>query len=745
MYFGNSFKNSNLASLRRFKGEPALKDGTAMNVLQENGSFAAFVDRMHAANRVFLVKKKRESEVETVSCPAPVDIDDASKAHLAYVDAESKWLDCCLREFLERRSRYGARSRFLLRLMVVIIIVLGSLWYCWPLWECLIDVEAEAHFRVLGISSGVSPSEIKRAYREAVKRWHPDRNPNCDSCRTQMLKVQQAHDVLLARGSQRFELAEKYRQELLQLRSLVFFRVYDMAFYAAQELYYLILGTWMQRGAGQKGFVLPLQVVCRTLTMGLFTTYEFLYISGFNIVVILQLFYYCVSVAKISVAEREMSRMVKHSYFDFYKEAVTFAVVPLLLHVMQRLTGKAEVSGEDGLEFFFRLSFGILYIMSHLYRMTPNVWDNFVMRKCSIPLNYLRLPAKSISLKGFLVTELGIVLDDLFAFTCRVPSIFRFTVIVLHVIFLCELAWLPHDAPVTVVLGRRYARKSVKEKRETTKKILKEKAEIEETLNRDSGRKVPEPSQHCLSPEERALVENLDVESITWLDVVSTKYKRRMDVAVAACMRQKQGSITFDLAPTSNLQEVVFVSIVQSSSNTQAKLNVLFRVKDELCSRLLAFQRGPFGCIPSEVSENGNPAEIVRRCAKITGKEAFCTPSEIWRSRLPDAKLKSDDSAVTLTVFILVFFLCVTTFAQRLSVNDYLRYSSGLSYFHQPLRNTWRMFLPMQHPLKQNGAGLVTIFGYVFCFVDAADALRHIYFNISVPSSPPFTTGHLRV
>ncbi|RNE99922.1 uncharacterized protein Tco025E_08907 [Trypanosoma conorhini] len=724
-----SSKNNNLSSLRGCKGENPLKVSTARNVLQENSSFAAFVDRMHAVNRVFLVKKKRESEVETVSCPVPVDIDAGAEAHLAYVDAESKWLDCCLREFLERRSRHGASGRFLLRLLVALVTVLGVLWYSWPLWECLIDVEAEVHYRVLGISPAAQPNEIKRAYREAVKRWHPDRNPNCDSCRAQMLKVQQAHDVLLARGSKRFELAEKYREELFQLRSLVFFRLYDMAFYAAQELYYLIRGNWMRRDDDQKGFALYLQVVCRILTMGLFTTYEFLYVSGFNVVVILQVFYYCVSVTRISVAEREMSRMVKHSYFDFYREAVTFVAIPLLLHVAQRLSGKAEDSGEDGLEFVFRLSFGILYVMSHLYRMTPNLWDNFAMRKCSIPLNYLRLPAKTIRLQGFLFTELGIILDDLFAFTCRVPSIFRLTVIVVHAIFLCELAWLPHDAPVTVVLGRQYAEKNMKGKRETAKKSLTEKTGTKGTLSRDGEREVPEPSPHYLSKEERALVENLDDEPITWLDIVSTKYKRRMDFAVAACMRQKQGAITFDLAPTSNLQEVVFVSIARSSASTPVKVDVLFRAKDEVCSRLLALQRGPFGCIPSEPSENGSPTLIARRYAKITGKEGHCSPSEIWGSKLSAAKLNAeDDGAVILIAFILVSLLCVAAFAQRLPVNEYLRYSTDLSYFHQPLRDTWRRFLPMEQLLKQSGTGLVTVFGHIFCFVDVLDALKHMYF-----------------
>ncbi|KAF8276258.1 hypothetical protein BCY84_00420 [Trypanosoma cruzi cruzi] len=714
----NLFKNNNLGLLREFKNEGPLKGTTARNTLQKNSSFAAFVDRMHAINRVFLVKKKRESEVETVSCPDPVDGDARDEARSAYIDAETKWLDCCLREFLERKSRYGTRKLFLLRLLGVLIVLMGVLWYFWPLWECLIDVEADAHFRVLAISPSSQPNEIKRAYREAVKRWHPDRNPNCESCRIQMIKIQQAHDVLLARGSQRFKLAEKYREELLQLRSLVFFRLYDMAFYAAQELYYFLRGNFMRNNGDEKGFSLSLQVGCRILTMGLFTMYEFLYISGFNIVVIFQMFYYCVSVTRISVAEREMSRMVKHSYFDFYREAVMFAGMPLLFHLSQRLMGKVEFFGEDGLEFFFRMSFGILYVLSHLYRMTPNIWDNVSAKKCSIPLNYLRLPAKSISYQNFLLTELGVILDDLFAFTCRVPSIYRFTVIVVHVIFLCELAWLPSDPPATVNLGRQYE-----------KKRLRKKADIEKGLNSNSEREMMKYFQHHLSPQERNLVENLDDETITWIDVVTTKYKQRMDATVAAYMRQKRGSIRFDLVSTSDLQEVVLLSITQSSPGSSIKVDVLFRVKDEMCSRLLALQRGPLGCVPPEASESEDYLGIIRRYAKITGKEGLYTPSEIWGLKLSSKKIKENDGAMNLVAFLFVCLLCVAAFSHTPSIKDYLRYSTDLSYFHQPLRDKWRVFLPSEHLLKRNGAGLITIFGHVFCFVDVLDVLKHMCFS----------------
>ena len=50
----------------------------------------------------------------------------------------------------------------------------------------------DEHYRVLGLTIGSSPSEIKRAYRDLVRVWHPDRFENDSRLREQaneMLKL----------------------------------------------------------------------------------------------------------------------------------------------------------------------------------------------------------------------------------------------------------------------------------------------------------------------------------------------------------------------------------------------------------------------------------------------------------------------------------------------------------------------------------------------------------------------------
>ena len=51
------------------------------------------------------------------------------------------------------------------------------------------------YYQTLGVDSAATQAEVKRAYRERVKEFHPDRNPDIQA-REEMVRINAAYEVL---------------------------------------------------------------------------------------------------------------------------------------------------------------------------------------------------------------------------------------------------------------------------------------------------------------------------------------------------------------------------------------------------------------------------------------------------------------------------------------------------------------------------------------------------------------------
>jgi hypothetical protein len=58
------------------------------------------------------------------------------------------------------------------------------------------DAIEQSHYEVLGISEDATADEIKRAFRELAKRWHPDSNPDDPRAQAMFARVSLAYESL---------------------------------------------------------------------------------------------------------------------------------------------------------------------------------------------------------------------------------------------------------------------------------------------------------------------------------------------------------------------------------------------------------------------------------------------------------------------------------------------------------------------------------------------------------------------
>lgn len=63
------------------------------------------------------------------------------------------------------------------------------------------EVDEIDYYEVLGLNEGASSSEIRKAYKDLAKIWHPDKNPGCSSCAEKFKLIAKAGDTLMAQAS----------------------------------------------------------------------------------------------------------------------------------------------------------------------------------------------------------------------------------------------------------------------------------------------------------------------------------------------------------------------------------------------------------------------------------------------------------------------------------------------------------------------------------------------------------------
>jgi len=66
-------------------------------------------------------------------------------------------------------------------------------------------------YTVLGLSSAATVNDIKNAYKELAKQWHPDKNPDCESCEKKFTEIGEAYELLSS--SSRREAFDNRRRE----------------------------------------------------------------------------------------------------------------------------------------------------------------------------------------------------------------------------------------------------------------------------------------------------------------------------------------------------------------------------------------------------------------------------------------------------------------------------------------------------------------------------------------------------
>lgn len=655
--------------------------------------------------------------------------------------ASDEWLDSCLRDFLERKRcfevRYRSKGEWIGRMVAYTFIFIAILWVSWPVWNVfssLVSIESSeelnTYYSTLGVGSTASAQEIKKAYRQAVKQWHPDLNPQCgDLCKDEMMRIQKAHDVLLSRGDQRYVLANIEEKRASELRSLILFRMFQMASGSAKQIT-LALSILCNLGGEERKLI--------GLIVGVFTFLVFTATEakkfGVNWIVLAQIAFHVISLVKPNAEKIMEEAAVKAAYVNLLWETILTLIPTCLFHV---IAGVINPSGNIG-DQILGMVFSSLYVLGFLYRFMPNLYDNFVMRKCSISLPYITEKGGMAPTK-FIFTELGFLLDDLYAHTSGVSDFARAIVYVVHFVYLCQLFTLPWDAPVNWRRMKKENRKPVEKNQSRTAETVESKATKQTSnsvplsdtstgMQRTRIRSPPpqrKQQEQDLSEEEFGMFLNLDQDPVLWLDVPYLKYSM---YAPKNTLKGKECEEVMHLRPTADLQRILLFAVPKTPK--EGSIPKLIRgVVDPVMSKLIAIEQGP-GVVALQKGSQVHPISVQTYKA-LLGDLCANTQSTLWRSRFdlrrssyPIVSMRSAKQVLQL-IGVSIFVLAFVSYATPSLINI-LRSTMDLPMGQRPLvHSRFAAQISKSHIMNALNAGLLSRKGIVVFTPDFWDSIQH--------------------
>eukprot|EP00796_Vickermania_ingenoplastis_P006302 gene6302-4535_t len=693
-------------------GKMSRKNQIGRNFLQTDKEFNLFAERMNDIGKTYWIAAAKPGTVP-LQAPPPEDQKPVS-------EASDEWLDACFKDYLDRRkafeTRFKSKNQLVLRIVIFSAIFLAVLWVIWPVWSMFsiffsvtTDDAVEGYFSTLNIGPTTDAGEIKKAYREA------------------MIKIQEAHDVLLSRGDQRFVLANIEQKRVSELRSFIMFRMYQMASSSAKQLNALssiALGSILrQNDSSYVGIMFNL------ITFALFTSFEFMKF-GVNWIVMLQLLYHIMSLVKPNAEKLLAEVVIKASYVDLYRETLVVLSVVLAGEIIRVLAGPR---GNLAIPQLLEIVLGFLYVLSFLNRFTPNIRDNIVMRKCSISPAYVDPAQPRINLLRIVSTEIGFLFDDLFVHSAGISFVPRVTVYTMHFVYLCQMVWLPWDAPISF---RR--KKAVHQPARSTshenatppaKEVQSSVKHREEMRSAAVEERSTEPLSTAsqLSDAEVGMLYNLDKEGVQWLDVPFLKYSSYQPARAhnPASAGEVQEIMQFRAA--SDLQNFLVIHCSKAPTGQLSNPRIVKQCHDPEMCRLVAMDGGRDAL--TQVKGNQMLPLPPNFYENLFGSiQHKMTNSDVWRFRVYKERVPQCTVQRLLLAtlgFAVTLFICAFVTPPLVYV---LRSTREIMPSQRPLlHGRFVPHLPPEHALNEHCAGLLT-WGNAFVLLvpDFWDAVRQL-------------------